>query len=182
MNSSYYRGRGYDEIFEHVTINGPLVGEIIRITGERVAVISFDIDAGELALKVNGQEFTSVTNALSELYPKLAVNDATGSEGSGNIANNVIGNYAIFKHVVFGKVTLEDIVGTSATGSYVRKTPNPNRTHKVRPVKVIMAKEGFWELYDKTTMASLVMKYGRDLVKRAYDYLTITEFTNMFGI
>lgn len=118
---TYYRGRGFDELFEYVSTNGTLVGEIQRNTGDHVASVEISIQNKELVLEVNGQTFSSITNALTELYPDLATNDAEGSEGSGNIANNVIGNYAILKHVIFGNVTMEDIVGPTSVSRGPRK-------------------------------------------------------------
>jgi hypothetical protein len=127
---TYYRGRGFDELYDYVSTNGTLVGEIQRNTGDFVASVEISIQNKELFLEVNGQTFSSITNALSELYPDLAVNDAEGSEGSGNIANNVIGNYAILKHVVFGNVTMEDIVGTASVSR------GPRRPRVAKPKKI----------------------------------------------
>jgi hypothetical protein len=135
---TYYRGRGFDELFAYVSTNGTLVGEIQRNTGDHVASVEISIQSKELILEVNGQTFSSITNALSELYPALAINDAEGSEGSGNIANNVIGNYAILKHVVFGNVTMEDIVGPASVSRGPRK---PRVTKSKKPTVTVNINE-----------------------------------------
>jgi hypothetical protein len=132
----YYRGRGFDELYKYVSNNGTMVGEIQRNTGDHVASVEISVQNKELILEVNGQTFSSITNALTELYPDLAVNAADGSEGSGNIANNVIGNYAILKHVVFGNITMEDIVGASIATHTPRKPRSSTKTKKAPAVTV----------------------------------------------
>lgn len=150
----YYRGRGHDKLYSYVQTNGTLSGNIIRNTGDRVAGVEIDIQNSELILEVDGQTFSSITNALNELYPSLAVNDADGSEGSGNLANNIIGNYAILKHVVFGNVTLEDIVGVTPA------SPNRKGTVKVKAKKILEVAK------DPTVTASgnLYRFFARDII------------------
>lgn len=43
-------------------------------------------------------------------------------------------------------------------------------------------KDEFWKRYDKATMAVLLAKFGKELVKQAWDVLTITEFEFRFGL
>ena len=150
----YYRGRGHDELYNYVRTNGTLSGNIIRNTGDYVAGVEISIQNNELILEVDGQTFSSITNALSELYPSLAVNEAEGSEGSGNLANNIIGNYAILKHVIFGNITLEDIVGVTPT------SPKRSGTVKVKAKKAPVVSK------DPTVVASgnLYRFFARDVI------------------
>ncbi len=174
-----YTGKGHDELYQHVQTSGALHGEILRTTGHVVSDVSVTIENGLLILRVNGVEYSSITSALQSNYDRFAVNRANGSEGSGDIANNIIGNYAILKHVVFGNITLDDIVGgsesrgTGPRAARVRKEPATDN----RPVN-----EVFFNKYTMNDAKALQTKFGRDLVTREFNILTLNEFEMRFGL
>jgi hypothetical protein len=68
----YYRGRGHDELYNYVQTNGILSGNIVRNTGDHVAGVEISIQNNELILEVDGQTFSSITNAFLQLTkPKV---------------------------------------------------------------------------------------------------------------
>lgn len=181
-----YRGRGFDELFQYVSTSGTLVGEIQRNTGEHVASVEISIQNSDLVLEVNGRTFTSITNALTELYPELAVNDAEGSEGSGNIANNVIGNYAILKHVMFGNVSMEDIVGPSNANPTPRKTRtvSAKKTPKVVVnIKELPASGNLYDYFQREVIVAIAKAKGGAEAFQAYlKGKTISSFADENGL
>lgn len=182
---TYYRGRGFDELYEHVSNHGTLVGEIQRNTGDHVASVEISIQNKELVLEVNGKTFSSITNALSELYPELAVNDAEGSEGSGNIANNVIGNYAILKHVVFGNMTMEDIVGTAGVtrGPRSPRTTKPKKATVTVNINELPASGNLYNFFKGDVIKNLARSMGGAEPFQAYlKGKTIADFARENGL
>ena len=180
-----YRGRGFDELFQYVSTNGTLVGKIQRNTGEHVAGVEISIQSSDLVLEVNGKTFTSITNALTELYPELAVNDAEGSEGSGNIANNVIGNYAILKHVMFGNVSMEDIVGLSNANTTPRKTRTVTTKKPTVTVNIkeLPASGNLYDYFQREVIVAIAKAKGGAEAFQAYlKGKTISSFADDNGL
>lgn len=186
MKEKIYRGRGIDEITEIVKTSGPLLGEIVRSTGEHIAGVEFDLVNGELYLTVDGEQYTSITNALHELAPEVATHDAEGSEGSGNVANNVIGNYAILKHVVFGSRTMYDIVGGTTT------TRQPRQTGATRTKRVLVqradpattpAPNNLYNYFGRDSVIAIAKSMGGAEPFQAHiRSMTIQQFANEFGL
>ena len=181
----YYRGRGHDELYSYVQTNGILSGNIVRNTGDHVAGVEISIQNNELILEVDGQTFSSITNALSELYPSLAVNEAEGSEGSGNIANNVIGNYAILKHVVFGNMTMEDLVGTAGVARSPRspRTTKPKKATVTVNINELPASGNLYNFFKGDVIKSLARSMGGAESFQAYlKGKTIADFARENGL
>lgn len=181
-----YRGRGHDELYTYVDQHGTLVGEIVRNTGAHVASVEVSIDNGVLRLEVNGKEFSSITNALREMESVLAVSDAEGSEGSGNVANNVIGNYAILKHVVFGAVTMEDIVGLASPGTVRNKTSAKSRKPKTVKVTLdssVLASGNLYNFFARDQILPIAHAHGgADGFQQYLAGKTVDQFANENGL
>jgi len=185
INNVLYRGRGEAELYNYVSANGTLRGEIIKNTGDYVADVEIDTAGSNVVLKVNNIEFSSITNALNQLYPDLATNNAEGSEGSGNVANNVIGNYAILKHVVFGKVTLEDIVGPGSKRSFPRVQSVRKARIAVPKIKFedrMLKTVGIDPAYGKGTLQKLLSTNKREYIQQLFNTLTVGEFANITNV
>jgi hypothetical protein len=179
-----YSGKGYNELYSKVLECGSLLGEIVRVTGDKVASVEFSIEDGSLILRVNGKEYSSITTALSKNYKNWAINSASGSEGSGDIANNIIGNYAILKHVFFDKESLYDIIGryTSGRRTVPLSTNNMKRSARIRSDENLPANEVFFEKYTVSDAKMLQEKFGRELVIREFNILTLGEFELRYGL
>jgi hypothetical protein len=183
-----YTGRGFDQIVNYIDangVNGSIVGKLIRITGEKVATVEFSIQNDNLYLLVNGVEFSSITSALVTLESELSTNDATGSDGSGNVANNVIGNYAIMRHVVFGNSTLEQIIGTSDIfkARLVREFVKSTQTVSKSRVLSSIARIGIYKLYNYATISGISKHFNISSTRMSYllDTLSTNEYQLMFG-
>jgi hypothetical protein len=184
MKDKTYRGRGTDEITEIIKNTGAnLQGQIVRATGEHIANVEFALANGDLYLTVDGNEYTSITNALHEMAPELATHDADGSEGSGNVANNVIGNYAILKHVLFGGRSMYDMLGGSNTTKTVRIT-------KAKAVKVVLAdpkttpaQNNLYNYFNRDDIIGIAKKLGgAEPFQAAIKGLTVSEFAQKFEV
>jgi hypothetical protein len=183
-----YRGRGADEITGILkNSNGPLLGQIIRATGEPVADVEFRMEGTQLILTVAGEEYSSITNALHKLAPEVATHDADGSEGSGNVANNVIGNYAILKHVVFGGQTMYEIVGGDAVAV---KKPKEKKPAKAKVIKVerkdpasCPASGNLYEFFTRNQVVDIARAQGgAEAFQAMIKGMTINQFATKFGL
>jgi hypothetical protein len=186
MNTKTYRGRGLEELTELCQNHGgALQGEIKRTTGETVAHLEFTLVNGELHLVVDGDEYTSITNALHALAPDIATHDAEGSEGSGNVANNVIGNYAILKHVMVQGQTMWDILG----GTHRAKAPKATATRKTKSLaprrdpQTTPAQGNLYDFFARDQIVAIAQSLGGAAEFQAQiQGITITEFSDRFGV
>ena len=183
----FYRGRGYDEMFEICTNSGGVLeGQIIRATGEPIADVGFRIESSQLILTVAGEEYSSITGALSALAPEIATHDADGSEGSGNVANNVIGNYAILKHVIFGNRTMYEMVGGTPVSVNKSKVGNKPKKAKAEAIKDPFSTPASGNLYDFFQRSQVVeiakQLGGADDFQAAIKGLTIGQFASQFNL
>lgn len=182
-----YRGRGADEITAIVKNSGPMLGQIIRATGEPVADVEFRLEGTQLILTVAGEEYSSITNALHKLAPEVATHDADGSEGSGNVANNVIGNYAILKHVVFGGQTMYEIVGGDAVAV---KKPKEKKPAKAKVAKVeakdpatTPASNNLYDFFKRDQIIAIAKELGgAEPFQAKIKGMTINQFATKFGL
>jgi hypothetical protein len=186
MKDKTYRGRGTDEITEIIKNTGTnLEGQIVRATGEHIANVEFALANGDLYLTVDGTEYTSITNALHEMAPELATHDAEGSEGSGNVANNVIGNYAILKHVLFGGRSMYDMLGGSNTTKTVRIAKA-----KAKAVRVVLAdpkttpaQNNLYNYFKRDDIIAIAKRLGgAEPFQAAIKGLTVNEFAQKFEV
>ena len=184
-----YNGRGFDSIINYIDNNGnngTITGHVVRVTGEKVAIVEFSIKNDNLFLMVDGVDFSNVTEAIRYLTVKSSKNDASGSNDDGNSANNVIGNYAIMRHIIFSGVSLEQIVGKANT-MRARITKSP-RTYvrSVGTARILntTAREGFFKLYpDYAVIKGISKQFSLNTSRMSYllDTLTTNEFQLMFG-
>ena len=184
--SRCYRGRGYDEMFETCSnAGGTLSGQIIRATGEPIADVKFRIENSQLILEVAGEEYSSITGALSALAPEIATHDADGSEGSGNVANNVIGNYAILKHVIFGNRTMYEMVGGSpvtVNKSKVGSKPKKVKTEIKDPTNT-PASGNLYDFFQRAPVVEIAKRLGgAEAFQSAIKGLTIRQFASKFNL
>jgi len=187
MKDKTYRGRGTDEITEIIKNTGAnLEGQLVRATGEHIANVEFALANGDLYLTVDGNEYTSITNALHEMAPELATHDADGSEGSGNVANNVIGNYAILKHVLFGGRSMYEILG----GASVTKSTRVPKAKAAKIVKVAPAdpkntpaQNNLYDFFKRDDIIGIAKKLGgAEPFQAAIKGLTVSEFAQKFEL
>lgn len=115
----FYSGRGGNQIQQFMGDKPLVTATLYTVNNDPVTEVEFQRESRGLVLRVHGQEYENITNALIDLEPVLA-QPTRGGEGSkdgtaGNAASNIIGQYSIFKHIKFGGrsgVSLADIVGT----------------------------------------------------------------------
>ena len=181
-----YRGRGGDEIFNYLAKNGNQVGEILRANGDHVADISLSIAGDDVHLEVDGVGYTSITDALRQRYDDLAIHDADGSDGSGDIANNIIGNYAILRHVIVGSTTLEDIVGpmeSSKSGITVKmRVPKAKVTVKILD-RSVPAANNLADHFDRDIYVAIARSLGgAQAFQDAIRGLSVEQFSEKFQI
>lgn len=175
-----YRGRGLEELRELA----PISGRIERSTGEWVAEVEFTVENSQLILRVNGREYSSITNALHELAPELATHAADGSEGSGNIANNIIGNYNILKNVILGTQSMAEIVGTGS------RTAAPSKTRFKRPalpaVKIdsdLPARGNLYSVFAREEIVKIAQGMGgAEQFQNSLEGLTLQQFAEQHGL
>jgi hypothetical protein len=181
-----YRGRGQEEITELCQkMGGRALGEIQRNTGEAVATVEFSLVNGELHLTVDGEQYTSITNALHELAPDIATNAADGSEGSGNVANNVIGNYAILKHVILEGQTMYEILGGDA-----QKKPRKAVTSAAKKVRTVVgdpaqtpAPGNLYNWFPRDRIVEIARSMGgAEQFQAAIQGKTVKQFADQFGL
>jgi len=189
MIHATYTGRGFDKIVNYIDtegVSGTITGHIVRINGEKIASIDFSIKNDNLYLTVNGVDFSNVTEAIRYLTVMASTNNATGSNDDGNSANNVIGNYAIMRHIMFGSVSLEQIVGKSDTSKTRVTKLNRTRIPSVSITRLLNApaREGFFKMYpDYSVIKGISGKFNLTPTKMSFllDTLTTNEFQLMFG-
>jgi hypothetical protein len=180
-----YTGRGFDQIVNYIDTNGinnSLIGKLVRISGEKIATVEFSIQNDELFLFVNGTEYPNVTEAIRNLTSQCS-GDASGSNEDGNSANNVIGNYAITRHIIFGNTSLEQIIGRSSVtrarlvNALVSRSVGLSRTMNTE------ARSGIFKLYDYSTIKSIAAKFNISAQRMSFllDKLSTNEFELMFG-
>ena len=186
MKERIYRGRGQDEILSIIQTTGQnLTGEIVRANGDHVAEVEFSVVNGDLYLTVDGQQYTSITNALHEMAPDLATHDAEGSEGSGNVANNVIGNYAILKHVILDGCSMYDIAG----GFSARKP----RAQGLRRAKIkavvrpdagqVPAQGNLYQYFRRDQIVEIARSLGgAEQFQAAIQGMTVAEFSQKYSV
>ena len=182
----FYRGRGYDEMFEICNNSGGVLeGQIIRATGEPIANVEFRTEGAQLILTVAGEEYSSITGALSALAPEIATHNADGSEGSGNVANNVIGNYAILKHVLFGNRTMYEMVGGSPVSVKKIKTGTVTKKVKieVKDPTSTLASGNLYDFFERAQVVEIAKKLGgAEQFQSAIKGLTIEQFATKFEL
>lgn len=182
-----YRGRGCDEIFAYVSQHGELVGSIIRANGDHVADVSLSVVGDEVYLEVDGIEYSSITDALRQRYDELAIHDAGGSDGSGDIANNIIGNYAILRHVSFGNKTLEDIVGavSTSTSSASRKVRAPKKKSVTvfKSPDDVPARGNLYDFFSRDTIVAIANAMGgAERFQASLEGKTVAQFAQEHGL
>jgi hypothetical protein len=181
-----YRGRGQEEITDLCQkMGGTVLGEIQRNTGDAVATVEFSLVNGELHLTVDGEQYTSITNALHELAPEIATNAADGSEGSGNVANNVIGNYAILKHVILEGQSMWEILGGDSHKK-PRKT-TPTAAKKARTVisdpSQTPAPGNLYNWFPRDQIVEIARQMGgAEQFQAAIQGKTVKQFADQFGL
>lgn len=189
-----YTGRGFDSIVNYIDSNGinsSINGWMIRITGEKIAPVNFSIINDELILTVDGVEYPNISEAVRQLAINEARGSATGSNEDGNAGNNLIGNYAFLRHVVFGSTTLEQIIGQSER-PFNRKLTNKRDITRLTSVKMSRvlaqsARNGVFQIYGESKgfeiIRSIANKFMFDSKRMSslLDTLNTNEFQLMFG-
>jgi hypothetical protein len=183
-----YTGRGFDSIVNYIDsngVNGTIYGKIVRITGEKIADVEFTIQNDNLFLFVDGQVYSSISSALITLEARIAQNSADGSLGTGNTANNVIGNYAIFRHVLFGNTSLEQIIGKSDNLRVRVFKGDRRQAVSVANTRLLSltARDGIYKKYSFGTVSAIAKKYKYSSKQMSFllDNLTTNEMELMFG-
>lgn len=181
-----YRGRGRDEIYNYLSKHGDQLGSITRANGDHVADIALSIVGDDVRLEVDGVEYSSITDALKVRYDDFAVHDADGSEGSGDVANNIIGNYAILRHVMIGSVSLEDIVGPSESAKNDRgaRAKKPKPAIKVAVTdKTVSAAGNLYDFFDRDHVVSIARAHGgAEGFQRVIQGMSVQQFAERFGV
>jgi flagellar hook assembly protein FlgD len=180
-----YTGRGFDQIVSYIDAHGTsgsLVGKLVRVSGEKIAAVEFSIQNDSLHLFVNGTEYPNVTEAIRDLTNQFS-GDATGSNEDGNSANNVIGNYAITRHIIFGNTSLEQIVGRSTVTRARLAKSLVTRSVKVARTLNTEARSGIFKLYDYATIKNIAKRFNLSAQRMSFllDKLSTNEFELMFG-
>jgi hypothetical protein len=150
--------------------------------------VEFSVVGGNLHLNVDGTEYGNITSAIAGLAEYLTFGSSTGSNDDGNNTNNVIGNRAIRRHVVFGNTTLEQIVGhyidgrIKAVSDRVVNKPYA-KTRSIVKIDNRPAKEAFYaEGNTFADLQALRAKFGKETVDTAFTVLFWTEFQLRFGM
>jgi hypothetical protein len=181
-----YRGRGQEEITELCEkMGGTVLGEIQRNTGDTVATVEFSLVNGELHLTVDGEQYTSITNALHELAPDIATNAADGSEGSGNVANNVIGNYAILRHVILEGQSMWEILGGDS-----HKKPRKTTSTAMKKARTVIsdptqtpAPGNLYNWFPRDQIVEIARSMGgAEQFQAAIQGKTVKQFADQFGL
>lgn len=179
-----YRGRGLEQLQELCqSRGGHLHGRIQRTTGEPVADIEFSLVNGQVHLIVEGEQYTSITNALHALAPDIATHDAEGSEGSGNVANNVIGNYAILKHVIIEGQSMWEILGGQPAGRPSSSVKRAVIKRQRRDPETTPAQGNLYDFFTRDQIVGIARQQGgAEQFQSQIKSMTVQQFADQFGL
>jgi hypothetical protein len=192
--TKFYSGRGSNQIVSFMGDKSQVKATLYTVTDEEVTTVEFVRESKGLVLRVHGQEYDNITNALIDLEPVLA-QPTRGGDGSkegtaGNAASNIIGQYSIFKHIRFGGrtgVTLADIVGTergSNTSVTIRQVRTPVTGPKqYSPDSPIKFGPGLKRLFGQDRGTEyFTEQLGAEQLSKDFSELTIAQFAAKHGI
>lgn len=171
-----------DKIAEHVHKMGGSVGATVRGADQNFKiVIELDHDGEPQYISHDGVAHHCPSALIEHLEQFVSLNADGSNTAGGNAANNVLGNYDIYGHIITdGGLSLSDIVGKDNVAEYAA-------TRKARPSKLkVMNMPANTHMVAATknpnVFIDLAKTFGRDQVIHDRKMLTVNEFSLRYGV
>lgn len=171
-----------DQISEYIRKMDGIVGATVCGADQNFKiVIELDHDGKPQYISHDGVTHHCPSTLIEHLEQFVSLNANGSNIDGGNAANNVLGNYDIYGHIVTdSKLSLSDIVGKDNVSVYA--TACKLRSSKLKIMNMPANTHMVAAAKDFNVFINLAKTFGRDTVLHDRKLLTVNEFSLRYGI